>query len=397
MYFGVGDVGFLNSENYGLYKASKIASLKIQANFNIDQNKQIEYVGKLSLGRFLYKGMVDFNTITFNPTLADDTKNTDHRITYTAKINTNSALQLTTRYIYDSKPQDYLFDDFIYQDLFPSNDSIQSIAAKSHIKTSLVGFESTLFSKGASSNLEIRTGYSLQGSELISSLRLNAPMAQMDAGTAYQNDFKFELGDVYVKSNYRQYFGAVSLGISLDAHQYFATDVRYQRVNDTPFNLIPGLGFSWQINKDNKIIVSYKYGLKNTNLEDIYDGYILSNYRFFQKGLGSFQQFRGNFFLASYFLGDWQDSFLLNGTMIYNKDNAYLGSNTVIRQNYVQSTPILLVGKEFFSMNLSVDRFIEALSTNLKLKGNYTDNYYQNMVNSSSLRDITFRTYDYGL
>jgi hypothetical protein len=396
-FFKVGDVSFLNSESYALYKASKMASSKIQAHFKIDQNHQIEYVGKLNLARFLYKGKVDFNTTAINPSLTDDTKNTDHRITYTGKINMKSAYQLTSRYVYDHKPQNYFFDDFIYQDLFPENDSIQSIAAKSHIKTSFVGFESTLFSKGARSNLEIRTGYSWQKSELISSLRLNAPMAQMDAGTAYQNDFKFELGDVYVKSNYRQYFGSVSLGLSLDAHQYFATDVKYQSVNDAPFNLIPGLGFSWQINKDNKFIVSYKYGLKNTNLEDIYDGYILSNYRFFQKGLGSFQQFRGNFFLASYFLGDWQDSFLLNGTMIYNKDNAYLGSNTVIRQNYVQSTPILLMGKEFFSMNLSVDRFIEALSTNLKLKVNYTDNYYQNVVNSSSLRDITFRTYDYGL
>lgn len=395
-FFNVADLSFLNSERHSLRKTGLISMSKIQANYQVNQNNQLEYVGKLNLGRFRYTSALDFNTIKFTPSLTEISKNTDHRITYTSRINVRSAYQITTRYIYDSKPQDYSFDDFIYQELFPTIDSIQSVTENSHATTSYFGVEGAFFSKGAHSNLEIRTGYTYQGSKLRSRLHLNSTRTIIDAGAEYQNNFNFDLGDVYIKTNYKKYIGNFSLGISLEAHQYITEYELDKKIKESHFSLVPGLGISWQINKDNKFLASYKYGLKNTALEDIYDGYILTNYRFFQKGIGSFQQFRGNFFLASYFFGDWQDSFLLNGTLIYNKDNTYLGSNSFTRQKYVVTEPEYLKGRKYYSMNLSMDRFLEALSTNVKLKGTYTDNFYQNLVNATSLRDILVRTYDFG-
>ncbi len=393
--FDLPPAGFTNTEDYKLRKNGSAISAKLDGLFNIGKNKQLEYVGRYSYGKFEESSALIFNQESIEEDLKSNSEFTDHRLTYTSKLNDYSALQITGRYIYDLRPQDYNVNSFVFQEVFPERDDIEEIRQNSTNKLGFAAIEGVYLMNKKRSNVTLKLGYTKTENSLNSQLTLIDGDGQIfQTGEDFNNTFNYDVGDIYLKSKYIYTLDKISVRPSLDFHQLFVNSTNNE-VN--PFIVIPGIGLSWEINKENKLFASYKYSSKNIPLSSIYDNFSLNGYRSLRRGTGDFQLLRGSFFLASYILGNWSDSFLINASLLYNLDEKYVSSNSLIRSNFTQSSSVILRDREFYSINLSVDNFLEKLSSNIKLKLGISKNAFQNIVNQSELRSVNNLAFNYGL
>lgn len=392
--FNLPPTTFTNTENYGLRKNGYAISGKLDGLFTLGKNSQIEYIGRYSKGDYDENSTLVFNDISINEELKSKSEFTDHRITFTNRFNEFSAIQVTGRYIYDFKPQDFDVNNFVFEELFPENDSIEMLGQNSLHKLNFSGLEGKFLFNKKKSNLSLKLGYTGKYNNLNSQLTLIDNQGQ-NFGTdpSFNNSFQYDVTDIYLKSNYIYAIKNISLRSSLEFHQLL---VNSNGSKTNPFVIVPGLGFSWNINKNNKFLGSYKYSSKNIPLDALYNNFTLTGYRSLQRGVGDFQLLRGNFFLASYIFGNWSDSFLINASLLYNSDEKYVSNNSVINSDFLQSSSLILNDRAFYSANLSFDNYFEKLSANLKFKLAITSNQVENIVNQSELRTINTSTFNYG-
>lgn len=393
------DDSFTNTEQYELRKKTLSLFGKWDAIYKISKDKRIEYIGKYSN----YNEDQSSNTLFNNEQLVDNLENkywfTNHRVTYTQRLKNKSAIQITGRYIHDTKPQDYFVNTFLYQDLFPQAEDITSVRQEVDSQVDFLGVEGTYYNSKNGNPLDIRIGYVYQNERLNSDLFfINSQGLSFNQGDLYRNQLENSINDIYGKFKYKHTFNKVALKTSLEAHQrYNSLTNKEEKTKDSQLFLNPSLGFSWKINKKNNFNVLYRYSTKNIFANNLYNGFVLNDYRSFKKGLGSIEQLNGNIFLSNYTFGNWSSAFLINASFLYQQDNDYLSSTRIIETNFDQQTTILLKNREFYSSNISVDRFIKKLSTNLKLDFSFSSTKNQNIVNNSDLRDIRSNTYNYGV
>lgn len=389
---------FTNTESYQLRKKSLAGSGKWDALFNINKKSQIEYVGRYSYGNYKDNAHLLFNEEEINETLKSNSVFTDHRLTYTIKTHETEAFQLTGRYIYDEKPQNYSVDTFLYANLFPSISDIALVEQQSYHRIGFLGLEGSYIINKAKNNLTITSGFTQNKNHLNSDLYFTDTSGNTtEAGNDYKNDFTYTVRDYYLKTKYKYTHKKTALISGIEVHRFNTILSKYRiEEKEAQVSFIPSIGISWQLNKENRLLATYKYNAKNLPFAELYNGFLLTDYRSFKRGLGKFQQLKGSFFLASYILGDWNDSFMINTSMIYNRDHDYVAGNSLIESNFTQYTPIILADRDFVSLNFTGDKFIELLSSNLKMVGSISKNAYQNMVNGSNLRSISANTYTYG-
>jgi len=153
----------------------------------------------------------------------------------------------------------------------------------------------------------------------------------------------------------------------------------------------------WKINSKNKISSSYSYNATNANVLDVSNNYVLTGFRSFSKGTGSFNQLNTSTLLLNYQLGNWSDRFFANTFIFYTKNFDFFSSNTLINQNFTQSERILIKDREFLSISSKFDYYFKKISSNLKLDIGFSKSNYKNVINNSNLREVTSNNYNYGL
>jgi hypothetical protein len=201
-----------------------------------------------------------------------------------------------------------------------------------------------------------------------------------------------------LKTKYRYKLNDFTLVGKLDFHQlYNRLETEVDIKEETPFFINPSLGFDWKINYKNKIMTSYAYNFKNAGILDVYDNFVLTGFRSFNKGTGNFNQLNSTNFVFNYQLGNWSERFFANTFLIYNKNHDFFSTNAIIQQNYVQSKKILIQDSEFLSINTNIDYYFKFISSNLKLDLSYTKNNFKNIINNSDLREIKSQSYNYGV
>ena len=392
------DNGFINREDYRTIKRSITGFGKLDALWSIDNDSRIEYVGKYNIANSKNGSNLFFNSDQIQQELENDNQFTDHRITYTKRTQNKNALLVTGRYIYDQKPQDYNLDTFIYEELFPNNDNIQAVKQRSAGLTNYFGLETNYIINNDRNNIDIRLGFQHRNEKLTSSLFLIDNNKRItNAGEAYLNDLNYLINDAYGKLKYKYRLGNLDINLSLETHQLLTT-IKNEDTNtsDRPFYTVPSIGFNWKINQKNVLSGVYRYNTTNFSLSDIYDGFILTGYRDFQKGMGSFNQLNGSFFVANYTYGAWTDEFLINASFLYQKDDNYVSNRSEIATNYSISEKIILNSRDFLSVNLNLDKFVDKISSNFKINGSFSQNNFENIVNSSNIREIESLRYTYG-
>lgn len=394
-----GETKFINTEDFKLRNGKMIGFGKLNFVYDISKEKIVEGTTKYSIGGVDGISNLIFNGDETSEYLKDKNILFDQKITYSNKLKNKKVLLITARFIDEKVAQDYSYDNFLYKDLLPTYINANNMQQQSTNRMQFAGFESHLLDRNKKGNLfELKFGNEYRVDRLNSAFTLLENTTVLGVPKGFQNDVKYQTNDLYIKTKYRYKLGKLPIVGRLGVHQLFNVFNHDSKLETQgAFFVNPSIGIDWKINDNNKVSSSYSYNTTNAGILDVYNNYVLTNFRSFYKGTGEFNQLNLSTLYFNYELGNWGDSFFANISTIYNKDFDFFSSNTLISQNFTQSERIIIKDRVFFNISSSVDYFFKSISSNLKLKSGYTKSNYKNIINNSNLREINQNSYNLGL
>ena len=395
--FNINGTAFTNIENFVLRKKKFISFGKIDLTYDISKTKMLEITTKYNNQKTKNRSNLNFNNQQTTENLNDKNTLFDQKITYTNKFKKNKVFLLTGRYINEKTPQNYTINQFLYPNLFPSFLNTNNVQQLSENKMQFAGFETHLLDRKENGNLlELQFGNAYRKDELISSFSLKEDNTTLEIPTDYQNITAYSVNNLYFKSKYRIKLNDFALTGKLDFHQLFNQIEQENKTRQQPFFINPSVGLDWKINSKNRIRTLYSYNTTNAKIIDIYNHYVLTDYRSFTKGTGTFNQLNNSTVFLNYLLGNWSDVFFAKTSVIYSKNFDFYSTNSFVTQNYSQAEKTIIKDKETLSVNTNIDRYFKFASSNLKLNLGYSKSNYKNVINNSELREVKSTNYNYG-
>lgn len=392
--YNAGDMSFTNFEDYTLNKKKSIGFGKFDFNYDISKNQMFEYVGKFNNEEDNTKTNLIFNDEHTKERLNENNQLIDQKAVYTNRFKDNKVLILTSRFIAEKTPQQYFNNLFLFQDLLPTGITANNVMQMSENKMKFFGFESHLLDKKENKNLlEIKAGYKNRYDILNSKLEFSQNDTITNAPEKYNNNVKYNSSDAYFKSKYNYVKGRFGIGGNLEFHQLITSlETNETKQNENPFFVNSSISLLWEINKKNRISSSYSFNTTNAKILDVYNGFVLTSYRSFEKGTGEINQLQSNSLFLSYKLGDWDSKFSLNTYVNYYQNHDFYSTNSVINPNYSQIEKIIIKDRSMLSFNNDLAFLFNSVSTILKLDLNYSRSNYKNIVNDSNLREVYSQT-----
>ncbi len=389
---------FTNVENYELQNRNRIGFGKLDFIYSISNTQELETVTKYENAHFTSTSNLVFNAKATTENLKNPVTLLDQKISYTHKLTNRKVFLLTGRFINENSPQNYKVNKFLFKNLFPNTDA-NSIEQQLTQKMTFVGIEAHLLDKKEHNNLlEIKIGNSFRKDILNSTFSLLENNNFLVNPSEYQNQLAYTVNNLYTKIRYKYQLKKIKFVGNLELHQLFNKLSNQNNIteNQQPFYINPSIGLDWKINTKNRIRTSYSQNTTNAEIINTYSNFLLTSFRDFNKGTGSFNQLNASTLLLNYKLGNWSDRFFANVTFGYTKNHDFFSTNTQIKQNFTQAESIIIKDRESLNANTSLDYFLKKLSGNLKINFGFTQSDYKNVVNNSELRKIISENYQYG-
>ena len=396
--FNVGNTNFTNTENFALRNTKKIGFGKLDVTYTISKTETFETVTKYNDAAYFENSNLLFNGNSTIENLKSNNHLFDQKINYTNKFATSKVFLLSGRFISEETPQNYAINQFFYADLFPNAANANNVAQQNTNKMIFGGVNAHLLDRKSNGNLlEVQFGNEYRKDILQSNFSLFEDKMLIENPIDYQNNTSYYVNNSYLKIKYRYKINDIALHGTLNFHQLYNRLETENSIKDaSPFFINPSVGLDWKLNDKNKIMSSFGYNIKNAGILDVYENFVLTGFRSFNKGTGDFNQLNASNFLVNYQFGNWSDRFFANTFFIFNKNHDFFSTNSIITQNYVQSEKILIQDSDFLSVQSNFDYYFNVISSNLKINVGYSKNNFKNSINNSDFREITSNSTQYG-
>lgn len=368
---------------------------KIDSNYKLNGSSEIDLV--IDYFKINYK---DTSSRLFNEENVFENDVSEHtvfnnKLTYTNKLNTNTAISFFTFFSKKWLPENYYLSSPFYDDFF---DSEQLVNGKQNInsKSTEFNFSSTLnYNINNKSKLEFGFSYFNLSNDFSSEFILFDDVEEsFSPGQNFINNVLYKTKGLGLSSSYKFIQKKFEFNTKIDASFIdFVYKDSTKELNNSPVNLIPTLAIKYKLNKSDKLALVYSRNVLNLLIDDIAPNFIQTGFDFFQRGTESLNQEKTNFFLLNFVHGDWTKEFLINGQVLYSNGKQILGNARQIEQTFTTVTKKFFENQNSLNTNISLDQYIKILKSNIKLKLDYTESWQNDTVNSTD-REINSTTYN---
>lgn len=385
---------FTTTEDYQLYGKTLSGFAHAQLNYDISRTQIFEYSSKYSGNRLKTNTALLFNNDFSNEFLHEDPFTTNQRFKYTNKLKANQALLVNGYYLYSANPQQYGNSRFLFDDLFQNENQVSAVSQKGENTINAMGFDAGLFTRRKNNDLwEAKIGLDYSDNHYSSNFEL---MGIDENPEGFQNDSKYKQFNAFFEPSYRLKLGSFALtGNIRFVQNYTKLKTEDQALDASSFFINPKITAEWELNKTNRILSFFKYENRNPSLANVQNGYVLTQYNRFSKGLENIDPLKSSTFFLNYTLGNILSVFYANTSFMYIKNHEYLGSKSIIRQDYSLNELIRLKDKEFINLQIDANIYLQSLSSNLKIKLGYNKQNFENSVNGD-LRKVNASIFNYG-
>ncbi len=389
--FFANDTDFTNTEDFQLRNIYQTTFGKLQLNYDISKSQSLESITSYSdIGNDARSNLL-FNDLSTRESLETAQKRFNHHTTYTSRLDSTKVLLLIARVVNEKAPQEYDVNQYLFQDLFTttssSPDAVNQVIEN---EMTFAGLQAHFLDRKKSGNLfEIQLGNDYRLDKLGNELRFRESGTAVLSPIGYQNNTRYGVNDLYVNSSYLYKLKDWKITGKVALHQLLnSLEQSGVQSDQQPFFINPSLNVNYEINKKNRLSLNLAQNRTNAQVLDVYDQFVLTSFRSFNKGTGTFNQLDASTASFNYQLGNWSDKFFATFSSSYSKNHDFFSSNTIIEPNFSQSERIVIKDREYISLNATVDYYLSLLSSNVKLKASHFISEFKNVINNSQLREV---------
>jgi len=387
-------------EDFNTRTNEKLGLGKWDLEFNISKNSRLEYQG--SYYNLKYNGLSDLvqNQVDINEDLNSKTSRSNHFIHYTNKAKDNSAFVISSRFINEIKPMEYIVQPYLYGDFFYPEDESQSfekslsfIDSKMNLKVVQFGY---LLNR-AKTNFEFYIGFKNRLDNIDSNLRfLDDNSNSFEARDDFKNDFSLSSNLLYLNNRFRMSLGKVDFSANVNVN-YNGLKIKsdFPDEKSNYFFINSNLNLKFTPNKKHEIITGFQTNGSVTDSRNALNNFVQFNYRTFYRGLDDSELLRSNNFYFNYRFGNWTDKFSANVNFALTQNKNFISSKSNLSVDFNQIEQILLGDSENVFLGINIDRYISFMSSNIKLKTGYNKSNYSDIVNEFN-RNISSSNLNYG-
>lgn len=306
------------------------------------------------------RGNLIFNGDNISQIQDDKKYNFFNHINITKKI-ANKTLLLAYGYLgMNNTEQDYTIQPNIFSGLF-NNDEVLSLNQNSNTPLNYYGLISEIVSKGEKSEYGLEFSANLDRDKIENKFRFDVqtPVDSLSNDNDYKNS-KFSILGKYKYDISRLFKVSSSLGISQN----------YLDVNDTKkdfFFINPKIRLYTKKIKIGNFGLSYSYQNNLPKARYLTEDFILTNYRTFNKGTNDIQQTNNHSFGFFYTFNNYKKQFLINSFLLHSFADKNYALNSQITERTNLNQYQIIEGGKLTNYNLSVTRYLKALSSTLKV------------------------------
>lgn len=366
--------------------------------YDMSKNSALEYTGLFNQSNNRDTGNAVFNVNPIHERLAVKSRISDHKISLTNKITPKTVILTSARYLNENQEEHYDIDSVRYSFLDPT---LGKAKISQDVAQHLIfgAFDAKLMHKLQNGSLlEVQAGFNSRKNTFNTEMVGTNIMGLQTSPHHFGNQTTYTSSDLYLKTNYRYKVKDFNFVAGLAMHQLMnklnnADTLALKR--QTPFFLVPMVGLEWQINKTNKLTATYRYSFNNSGINDVYPAFTFADFRTINRGIGDFNQMNTSAMLINYRLGNWGDNFFMNATTAYKYDKNFISTDNFLQPDFVAQSKIVLGNRSVFSTMLNADRFIKAISSNIKGKFSFDDSEYKSRINGLAITTNAL-SYNYG-
>lgn len=210
-----------------------------------------------------------------------------------------------------------------------------------------------------------------------------------------KNQNIYQKNSIILDTDYKFSIGAFKFSLGGGLHN---VDLRFNNLmiekkssqNIVFFNPIGGL--SYQINENQKMIAFFTSAKSVPNIIDLSNGYILSNYRTFERGISNINITKSNYFSSIYSNTDWKHLLTIVGSINIGKTfSPYVYQFNITNNINLMTKQVVDNAITQYSTNWVIEKLISSISTKIKYEIGGTLSERINLINSSQLVNITIQ------
>ncbi len=296
----------------------------------------------------------------------------DQAIKVTSRLSKNTLLNLSARYLLHDKEQNFLSSSSPLLD--SSNNELALREQRISNNLNLIGLTGEILLELNKTLFRFRATHTCNQS-VFSSHGYNTTAGDTTMGAPFINNRDYRLSQTSIAVNMHANLSeSFSIFGNLSANYLNRRDKFNAPVHDnsTFFDiyLTPKLGIRWQTNPYS-FLLQYSEGKNPTAVSEVFRAPIITSYRSQLLGLHNTKLTKERLLLCNFSYGGWAKNFLLHASLLKIWHSRYIGSRELVDAHTEQTQLVPLNGSESTNGNLSLDRFLELLSTNIKMSVSY--------------------------
>lgn len=376
---------FTTADTYSIIKKPVQVRSDLDVKYNISKRSLLEYSVQFKNQKINTLNDVLQNlNLAFKTMLCTKDDYFKQAVTYTVRLSGNQALQVNVKYAFNTVPQHLFLTPAIYDSvLYQQNDQASWFKKRSLL------VQAAILGSGAKGKYSLLIGSTLRGLTYKSSL-VGIHGSSQASISGFGNQFQYKQPGVYLMGNFKFQCRRLQVApsIKLSALRQRLVNVSPNGVEDTAYYLIePNLSLTYKAGNFSAFVVTAGCSQKPFSEEYFPQHPVYFSSRSLKENRFALQIQRTNNVGFVFLVNNLYRQFQLNICVNYADNRGNYFTDLLIQQNITTAVSFFLPEKaSLFSGNCLVEKYIPFLQGTVRLRNDYTRQFYKNIVNGSMLR-----------
>lgn len=377
---------FTTSDIYSIRKIPTQYRGDVEMKYNTSPKSLLEYKVRYRKEQIsTTSGVLQNELYNYNTKLNTRDNFLKQSLTHTFKLTPNKAFQIIINHSINNAPQNYGFVPAIYAPLFYESNNQLSKFKKNNLSVQAILLGSTSKDK-----------YTISFGSDIENTSFYSDLTGYNNGTetsisSFINKFQYYNKSLYNSFNYKLQLNRWRFNPSVTTTylKQSLQDNASGKVKDAAnFIIEPTFSISYKLNENSVLLVTPGYKQKPFSEDYFIENPVYISNRLIKSNDVSLELQQSKFISAFYFVNNLYKQFQLNisGSYLENRGNYF--SKLTIQPNSTQIQNFFLPERnKLLSMNFLIEKYVPFLEGTIRLKSDYSVQYYKNIVNNSALRN----------